>query len=104
MWTIAQGMAPLYPQRQRSHTLAGRLIWRHGELSPSCLEVRFLRSSHGDDHGSEARRGEAIDECELATSTSRLRSHESPGQSAHRARWPPANAIAHRRRSTESPK
>ena len=29
-----------------------------------------------------------IDECELAASTSRLRSRESPGQSAHRARGP----------------
>ena len=41
-------------------------------------------------------------ECELAASTSRLRSRESPGQSAHRARGP-GNAIAHKRRSTESP-
>ena len=37
MWTFAQGMAPLYPQRQRSHTFAGRLVWRNGELSLSCL-------------------------------------------------------------------
>ena len=57
MWTIAQGMAPLYPQLQRSHTLTGRPRSRNGELSPSCLKVRFLRSSHGDDHGS-ARRGD----------------------------------------------
>ena len=41
------------------------------------------------DRRGEARRGEAINECELATSISRLRSRERLGQAAHRAMWHP---------------